>query len=497
MKNVLLICTDQQRFDTIAQTGNPIIKTPSMDRLVNEGVAFTSAYSPCPVCIPARFAMKTGLLPHQSDCVVNERMPFGYKSIMQVFSENGYQTHGVGKMHFHFPDEPRFDNLWGFDSRDISDGAADGDYRKYLDEHGFEYVRNPNGLVGEYYYLPGQNPLPQEYTHNSWVAKKTIDFLERRDKDKPFFVMSGYVNPHPPFNAPYPWHSLYRSTELPLPKQSRDNESVKNYYNYLQNRYKFRDNGIDVNLVRAIKAMYYGMISHIDYTMGLIFDYMDKNDMWKDTMVIFTSDHGEMLGDYDCFGKRCFLDSSARIPMIVYDPDVGHISACDSPVSLVDIFPTLIKNVGIDYDVSDLEGEDLISTAKGESKREFITGQIGRENTGTYMMKTKRYKYIYSAAENKEILFDAVMDPDELQNLAYNPSYRAVTSRMREALCEYLKNDGYDLPLEQDAKRFKKYPRVEIPEDKDAWLLMTHQVPQIKGYEREVEPSVIDIGSKF
>src|SRR5690606_11715724 len=112
--------TDQQRYDTIGSLGNPIIKTPALDSLVENGVSFTRAYTPCPVCVPARYSMKTGQMPHRTDCTVNQRMPDGRKSFMEILSANGYQTHGVGKMHFSFKDKGMW-AMWGYESRDVSE----------------------------------------------------------------------------------------------------------------------------------------------------------------------------------------------------------------------------------------------------------------------------------------------------------------------------------------------------------------------------------------
>jgi len=143
-KNIMLIFTDQQRFDTIGALNNSIIKTPALNSLAEKGVSFTRAYTPCPVCIPARYAMKTGHMPHRTDCVYNGTMPDGRKSFMQILNENGYQTHGVGKMHFSFKKEGAL-TMWGYESRDVSEGGNSYDFGQSLVDAGYDHVKDPYG----------------------------------------------------------------------------------------------------------------------------------------------------------------------------------------------------------------------------------------------------------------------------------------------------------------------------------------------------------------
>ena len=161
-KNILLIMTDQQRFDTIAALGNPIIKTPALDSLAERGVAFTRAYTPCPVCVAARYAMMTGRQPHETDCVINQAMPTGNRSIMEILSGAGYQTHGVGKMHFTIPGQGQ-GAKWGFDSRDVSEECTSSDeFMDYLRANGYGHVYDAHGVRGEMYYIPQPPQLPAQ-----------------------------------------------------------------------------------------------------------------------------------------------------------------------------------------------------------------------------------------------------------------------------------------------------------------------------------------------
>ena len=179
--NILFIMTDQQRSDTIAALGNRAIRTPALDSLVEQGMAFTNCYTPAPVCVAARSAAITGLPPHVNGCTSNNASPLGRTSIMQVLQASGYQTHGIAKMHFN----PQVDALWGFDSRDISEEGARApnsrnDFHRYLSENGYDHVLEPQGMRSELYYIPQPSQLPARHHHTTWVADRAIDFLRVR-----------------------------------------------------------------------------------------------------------------------------------------------------------------------------------------------------------------------------------------------------------------------------------------------------------------------------
>lgn len=486
-KNILLIFTDQQRYDTIEALGNNIIKTPALNSMVKEGISFTRAYTPCPVCVPARYSMHTGQMPHRVDCLINERMPDGRKSFMEILSANGYQTHGTGKMHFAFEGKSE-DTPWGFESRDYSEECgADDHFKKFLIENGYGHVYDPHGVRSEMYYVPQPSQLPARLHNTTWVADRSIEFLEERDKNRPFMLMTSFIKPHPPFESPTPWNKLYRGPEMPLPKRPQDSNNLVTYWNRFQNRYKHRDQGIDDSLVRNMKAAYYSAISFVDYNIGRLMEYMKQNNLYEDTLIIFASDHGEMLGDYNCVGKRCFFDSAARVPMIMIHPDMPKGELCDTPVSLVDILPTLLEYAGIKEE-EDYSGESLADIAAGSVDRDMVFGQFNRNEYATFMAVTKEWKYVYSAPDNKEWLYDLVSDPGETRNCANNPMYVHHTKRMKQGLIEYLKKDGYLNPIDGDD--WKRYPKKEMPDDPDMNLLFQdteESIPQIPGYERDTK----------
>jgi len=465
--NILLLMTDQQRFDTIAALGNPLIQTPTLDRLVREGTSFTSAYCPSPVCMASRCSLLLGQYPHQTGCVMNNPMPQNRPSLMNLLADAGYQTHGVGKMHF----GPDSRALWGFESRDYSEeGGGNDDFRAFLDANGYEHVVAPHGERSEYYYIPQPSQLPERLHHTRWVADRALAFLERRDTRRPFFLWASFIKPHPPFESPVPWNRLYRTVEMPLPHVPPNVDDLLTYWNRVQNRYKYRDQGTDLNLLRTTRAAYYAAISFIDFNVGRVLAALEARGILDETLVLFTSDHGEFLGDYGCYGKRSFLDVAARVPLLVRYPARFPVGArCDDPVSLVDVLPTCLAAAGIEKSPQRV-GVDLSEFAAKRVNREGVVGQFGREGGALYMFVSHAFKYIYSAPDRKEWLFRRESGRLEERNLAGNPAFSDVLSHHRSRLIERFRTDGYDLPLDGD--RWREFPPLEsIPTTPDAWQL--------------------------
>ena len=496
-KNILLVFTDQQRYDTIEALGNSVIKTPVLNSLFENGVSFDRAYTPCPVCIPARFSMHTGQMPHRVNCFYNHKTSNDKISFMEILKENGYQTHGVGKMHFAQEDRP-VETLWGFESRDVSEGQSDiNQFKTHIDNNGYSHVCEPLGLKSDMYYIPQPSQLPERLHNTTWVADKSIEFLEKRDENRPFMLMTSFVKPHPPFETPTPWNKLYRGPEMTLPKRPDDSENLITFWNKFQNRYKYRDQGIDDNLMRQIKAAYYSSISFIDYNLGRLIDYMNQKGLTEDTLIIFTADHGEMLGDYNCVGKRNFLDASARIPMLVSHPDLPKGMRCSKPVNLVDILPTFLDYADIKND-EDYSGKSLLKIVNGSIERDITFGQYHKDEYAMYMAVTENYKYIYSAPDQKEWFFDLKTDNEETRNKANNPMYIKEKENMRNRLMNYFKEDGYTSPFDGD--NWKKNEIKTLPDDPDAYLLFQDapdSIPKIPGYEREIAGAHMRNGKFF
>ncbi len=469
--NILFLLTDQQRADTIGAGGNPYIRTPVMDRLCREGVNFTRVYTPSPVCVSARGSIITGQYPHRTGCYDNGfPMPVDRPSMMDLLARAGYETRGVGKMHF----TPDRHALRGFEARETQEELArrveDDDYLRFVHANGFEHVHDVMGARGEMYYVPQVSQLPARLHSSAWVAERSIAFLRNRDRSRPFFLWSSFIHPHPPFSPPTPWNKLYRGPLMPLPRRPDDMEDLWTYHNRHQNRYKYRDAGVDDHLLRAMRAYYWACVSFIDFNVGLILSALEEMGELDNTLVVWTSDHGELLGDYDCFGKRSFLDAAARVPLLVRYPERFPAGVMEeTPASLVDLIPTFLGAAGADAEEAETDGVDLAGLV-GQGGQRTIYGQFQCGSRGMYMAYNGTLKYIYSAADQKEFLLDHRVDPEETRNRAYNPLCAGETEAMRSELMDFFRSEGYLDPLDGDG--WKVFPKLSVSESPDAGLLI-------------------------
>lgn len=490
--NVLHLFVDQQRFDTIHALGNPVIRTPNLDRLVRSGIAFTDAYTPSPVCIAARCSMIHGQYPVHTGCCDNMAMPEDNRdTLMTALTRSGYRTHGIGKCHF----APDLYALRGFQTREIQEeggfSALDRHpYLSYLYERGYHHLLEPHGIRGEMYYVPQPSQLPARDHPTQWIGDRSVRFIhEQADQNEPWYLFSSFIHPHPPFAPPNPWHKLYRPDQMPLPNLPDDFESLQTLVNRCQNRYKYRDNAFDLNLVRSIKAYYYACISFVDYQIGRILDELDRSGQTDRTLIIFTADHGEHLGDYQCFGKRSMHDSCSRIPLILSMPGLfagGRV--CHETASLIDLAPTILSVAGASIDTHPLDGVDLAQLAAGQSKRESVFSHnyfdgsaflesdadfssyiADRDNRfavfSAYLAVNQNWKYIYSAPDNRAFLFDRKTDPKETRDFSCNPFLSDVRQQMNAQLVAYVKQNPSDRAVENDDFRaFRLPPFVRNPD---------------------------------
>jgi arylsulfatase A-like enzyme len=393
----------------------------------------------------------------------------GDPSLMEKLVECGYHAHGVGKMHF-----SKKLGDWGYTSRDVSEelehDADRDDYRDYLVENGYDHVMDPHGLRSEFYYLPQPSQLPERHHHSHWVADRSIEFLENRDKSKPFFLWSSFIKPHPPFESPNPWGRMYRMHEMDEPLLRHGSEDHMSFWNKLQNRYKGRDGGpYDRNMSRMIAAAYYATVSFIDYNIGRILDVLGSEI--DNTLIIFSSDHGEMLGDFGCYGKRTMLDPSARIPMIARLP--GRFPAgrrCMNPTTLLDLYPTFLEMACKDAPKPSPEGISLEKAMEESARDRIVFSQYSRSGFGLYMAASRSWKYIFSAADSKEWLFDLEKDPLELRNLIGEETCRPHAEQLKNECLKRFHDDHYFDALDGDDWKYFPPPEALEPLTDDGMI---------------------------
>ncbi len=457
--NILLITTDQQRFDTIAASGYPHMITPNLDRLVHEGCNCVNAYSPNPVCLPARHNIITGLSARWHTFDDNyfddsHQIPYDLPTFAQCLSDQGYDTIAIGKMHFQpYRRHNGFHRLYLMD--EIPRYREDDDYAIYLKEHGYPHLQSVHGVRHLLYMQPQQSLVKEEDHGSSWVATEAIRYLETKSINKPFLLWAGFIAPHPPFDVPESYADCYKGRTIPEPYQSKtpistlaeENKNIADYPNH-------------ETLMRA-RELYYSAITFVDKNVGRILAKLEEMGELDNTLVVFTSDHGEMLGDMGTYQKFLPYDGSSKIPMILRWPErIQPGTIMEDFVDLNDLFPTFLDAAGIPYPGKiTLPGASLFSNEKDRSVQ-YIEHQHGARRWCS--LRNKQYKYNYYYGGGKEELFDMIQDPHETENLLFThpEDFESIRLNLRRQLIEKEKQWGLKGCIVDDD--FVRYEDFEI-----------------------------------
>jgi len=431
--NILLLFTDQQRFDTIAAAGYQHMLTPNLDRLVREGCYCRNAVTPNPVCMAARHYLLTGLPGRFHGYFGNRHAPiddYSLPTLPRRLSEQGYQTFGIGKMH-HEP--PRMHH--GYDElhlmEELPKFREEDAYASWLEEEGYGHVRHLHGCRHLLYHTPQSAQVPARLHGSSFVAERTIETIDR-NRQRPWYIMASWVKPHPPWNVPAGWEHLYDGRDLPEPHPlARD-------WPYESEPSDWYGDHDSPEHRRAVRAAYYTHISLIDQAIGRVLDHLDSTGLADNTLVMFASDHGEMLYDRGFFQKGLPYEGSVRIPFLMRWPGVVEPgSQREDWVDLWDILPTAWDAAGLDAPVGDdYPGESLLTSAPQRDRThawsDYATG-AGR----WVSLRDQRYKLVHWFNGGHEELFDTVADPGEQTNLLKSGDAPAeVVERLRAKLIE-------------------------------------------------------------
>lgn len=450
--NILLVTTDQQRFDCVgaAKSVHPVM-TPHIDQLAAEGVMFANAYSDCPLCIPSRTTLMTGRTAYRHGIAANGefRIPETPEDTLPGRLRGiGYQTHATGKMHF---TPPR--NRNGFERMRL----LPEDYVNFLEPTPYRGMYRGHGMGGNEVY-PAYCAVPIHYSANHWIVNESIDFLRQRDTEAPFFMWTSFEAPHPPFDPPESYVRLYDSFEIPEPVMSgwalRDDEPewVK------VRRWSHKLNEVPPHVVQLARKHYYAQLTHIDYELGRLFGELKSQGIWDNTVVIYTSDHGEMLGDHGLFHKTCFYEPSAKIPFILklsteWKDRYSTGTIDRGPILLADLYPTVMELAGcaLAEDTISRDGRSLVDEHRSGHEARWLVGYMN-ELDGLYMVTDSKWKYLYYVRGGVEQLFHLEADPTELDNLlaqsgvpadsSVGDVLQACRSRLREHVPDLLGGGG-------------------------------------------------------
>lgn len=431
--NILFICTDEQHPAISGYRGNPVIKTPNLDALAADGAQFTRAYVASPVCAPSRAAYMFGKYVYQIESWYNGKAwPTNEVSWATKLTENGYYTAHYGKM-----DSPGLYDKLGFTEEWHS---AKRPERKTIGPDVRFLPGRPRLAKGhlkvktfeimdykEDPYTTGSQKFGQ-YAVDRPTINHALRFLENRENDKkPWMLHVGLLLPHWPFTLPQKYYDMYADVEIPMPHNAKFPN--KDIHPALQHFQKW--DGLDVppdeeKFKNALKA-YYGMITCLDDMVGELIAKLKKDGAYDNTYIIFTSDHGDNLGEHGLMGdKHTPMEGSVGVPLVVTGPDVEAGKKVDTPVTLVDMYPTIMDMVGIDYRDPEMPGTSLLPVLQGKeaaADRTIFSEWHGVGFPGAwYMLANKKYKYIYYERDRPS-LFDMEVDPKELNDLALDPSY--------------------------------------------------------------------------
>lgn len=466
--NFLFITCDQLRKDALGCYGNHIVKTPNIDNLAERGIRFEHMYTASPICAPNRASISTGRYPSicgmpYNGCV----LPQNEFTMMEALRISGYATYGVGKMHF----KPQFDwkadsynefmaarngegyvnpqpYLWelpyyGFEKVCLSEDNRVGPYEEYLERHGLDPYADPHSFTyGQHATV--RSSWPEEHHQTTWIANRTIDFINEHQDERPFFMWTSFVHPHHPFNPPAPYDAMYNTEDMPLPLYSED--EVEGWPESYKVKFYATEGGHEaVGLCnftnedwKRIKAYYYGMISLIDKQVGKIIYALKEKGMLDNTVVIFTSDHGEMLGDHRLCFKGTFYDCVTNMPFIITLP--GNTQSGEKKLQMVnaiDIMPTVLQLAGLSIPKS-VQGKSLLPLLGRNSafnEREEIFMEFIDDRRAIRTMDTLFVWHGYNA---KGELYDLKSDPYCFRNLWDNQQYSDIKQEMTERLIKNL-----------------------------------------------------------
>jgi len=446
--HIIYIMADQYRGDCLGCTGNQIIKTPNIDSIANEGVCFTNGFTATPSCTPARAGLLTGLSPWHHGMLGYGRVAQKYKyELPRMLRESGYYTFGIGKMHW-FPQK----TLHGFHGTLVDESGRVESPGFVSDYHDWFKLKapglDPNATgIGWNEHRAGVYALDEKLHPTYWTGQTAVELINNYKLNKPLLLKISFARPHSPYDPPKRFLEMYREEDMPEPfvgdwcAEFADYPMTKNA--------AFGNFGVEH--ARKARRAYYANITFIDEQIGAILSALKRKGMYDNALIVFTADHGDMLGDHYHWRKTYAYQGSAHIPYVMKWPKgmktaVQRGSSLDYPVELRDLLPTFLDAAHADIP-PELDGDSLLKLIRHEtpSWREYID----MEHSACYQKQNYwsaltdgEFKYIYFFYDGHEQLFDLKNDPGELTNLSTKPKFAKTLKLWRQRMVEHLSERG-------------------------------------------------------
>ena len=490
-KNILFIMCDQLRWDYLSCYGHPHLHTPNIDWLASNGMRFDRAYVQAPVCGPSRACIYTGR--YQSTLGVRHNgfpLRIDELGLGHYLQSAEMRTAVIGKTDLHIDPitatrlgvdlnsaENEVTKQVGFEPyerdsglRQVADPSqriAQTEYDAYLREHGYE-ANNPwltyansgideqGNLHNGWFNRSSQFPanIAEKHSETAYVTNRAIDFMQQQEPGAPWCLHLGYIKPHWPYVAPAPYHAMYGPEHIQTANRTQQERAEPHHPVYAGFLQYCGGRGYETEEIRqTIVRAYMGLVKQIDGHIGRLLAWMRSSGVLANTLIVFTSDHGDYLGDHWLVDKYWFHEESVRAPLIIYDPDESadatRGTVCDELVELIDIVPTLIEYAGETPDPERLEGRSLMPFLRGEvpsNWREFAISEedyspltvrhhlgLAVEDARATMLRTKRWKYILHERFRPE-LYDMISDPQERNDLGESAEHEHIRRDLHEKL---------------------------------------------------------------
>lgn len=443
MPNLLLIMSDQHRHDHYGAAGARHVHTPNLDRLAAEGVRFTQCVTPSPLCAPARIGLATGQHPSATGCLANSAfLPRSLPTHYQHFRDGGYRVGCVGKLdlakslrHVGYNGDRPDSYRWGFTHPEECEGKMHagmsreplGPYTRFLEEQGLlESFHQDYQRRAREGWIRGAHDsvLPSHAFEDSYIGRRAAHWISNVPEDFPWYYFVSFVGPHDPFDPPAEYADRYRDALMPAPIQ----DSLESKPECVQRGL------VDLSApeVTTCRRQYCAAIELIDDQIGMILDALANREMLENTIIVYSSDHGEMLGDHGMFNKSLPYESSIRVPLVVSGPGIGCGQVKDALVELSDVNPTLCELAGLPPQPR-LDAASFVNVLSGvqENHRDSTVSSL----YNFQLIRTRTRKYV-SHVDGSEEVYDLERDPQEIENLAGRSGTAVddLKSKMKERL---------------------------------------------------------------